>query len=325
MLPFNGPDETAPFKPQTSNLKQQMKIDFDKEEIAHHVGPSQIDIAYQQFGDSSNPPVFLIMGGGAQMIHWPDSFCESLVRHGLQIIRFDNRDTGHSTHITDAPVPDLAAAMKGDYSTASYSLSDMASDTVGLMDFLGFDRVHLVGASMGGMIAQTIAIEYPGRVCSLTSIMSTTGNPAVGQTDFASLAHIGMPPQDDRQGFIEWSVRSLNAIGSTQYPLDEEAAADRAGRAWDRDHDPLGMLRQSVAVLKSGDRTELLKKLRVPALVIHGSTDKMLHVSGGKATAQAIPGAKLQIIEEMGHGFPPALLDVFAHQIAQHVKNAEAT
>ncbi len=182
----------------------------------------------------------------------------------------------------------------------------MAADTVGLMEALGFDRVHLVGASMGGMIAQTTAIEHPERVLSwLTSIMSTTGNRSVGQPDYAALASVGAPPTDDRQAAIAWQVRSLRMIGATKYPFDEEEAADRAARAWDRDHDPLGMLRQAVAVVKSGDRTEQLSALNVPTLVMHGTADKMIDVSGGQATAAAIPGAELVLYDGVGHGFFP--------------------
>jgi len=290
-----------------------------------NVGPTGIDIVFQRFGNSTSPPVILIMGGGAQMISWPDGFCNELVNHGLQIIRFDNRDSGLSTHLTNAPVPDLSAAMSGDFTTVYYTLSDMAADTIGLVDALGFDKVHVVGASLGGMIAQTIAIEYPSRILSLTSIMSTTGDRTVGQTDFSALAHIGSPPNDDRQGYIDWRIRVLKAINGPGYPFDEVTAAETAGLSWDRDHDPLGMLRQSVAVLKSGDRTERLKKLHIPALVMHGDADKMIDISGGRATAAAIPGAQLQIFAGLGHGFPKPLWPEMARLISQLVFRAEVT
>ena len=294
------------------------------EEKALNVGPSKLDIVYQRFGSPTNPPILLIMGGGAQMIAWPDGFCEELARQGLQPIRFDNRDTGLSTHITDAPIPDLKAARAGDFSSVSYTLSDMAADTVGLIKALGYESVHLLGASMGGMIAQSVAIEYPERVRSLTSMMSTTGNSSVGQPDYKALAGLGAPPQNDRQGAIDWQVRSLKAIGSPKYPLDEVITAENAGRAWDRDHDPLGMLRQSVAVLKSGDRTDQLHKLKMPILVIHGANDKMIDVSGGKATAAAIPESEIVIFEGMGHGFPQPLWKEFAKLIVNVVNKAEA-
>ncbi len=295
------------------------------EEEVFNVGPSKIKMVFQRFGDSALPPVFLIMGGGAQMINWPEGFCMELASRGLQPIRFDNRDAGLSTHFSDAPVPDFLAVQSGDYSTVSYTLSDMAADIVGLMDALGFDSVHLVGASMGGMIAQTVAIEYPERVRSLTSMMSTTGDPSVGQPDYSVLSGLGAPPGEDRQGYIDWQVRSLKAIGSPKYPLDEVYAAENAGRAWDRDHDPLGMLRQAVAVLKSGDRTEKLRSLHVPTLVIHGESDKMVDVIGGRATAAAIPNVELVTFEGMGHGLPSELWSEFANRIADLIHGVEAS
>lgn len=292
-------------------------------EFAHRIGPSRIDIAYQQFGKQTSPSVFLIMGAGAQMIAWPDGFCQALVDEGLQVIRFDTRDTGLSTHFTNAPVPDFSAVMSGDYSTVSYTLSDMAADTVDLMDALGFHEVHLVGASMGGMIAQAIAIEHPERVKSLTSIMSTTGNPKVGQADFSLLSGLGAPPWNNREAYIKWRVKSLRAVGSPGYPFDEEAAIKTAGLSWDRDHDPLGMVRQSVSVVKSGDRTESLKSLNLPTLVMHGKEDKMIDVSGGVATAEAIPNSKLVLFEGMGHSLPQPLWAEMADLIADLVRRAE--
>ncbi len=291
-----------------------------KEEKAVNVGPSKIEMVYQHFGEATSPPVLLITGG--QMYAWPDGFCTELVHRGLQIIRFDNRDSGLSTHFHNAPEPDFAAAMGGNFSSVSYTLSDMAADAIGLIDVLGFKSAHIVGASLGGMIAQTIAIEYPERVRSLTSMMSTTGNNSVGQPDWVALAPLGAAPRE-RQGFIEWQVKAFKAVGSPKYPLDETTAVTNAGRAWDRDHDSFGSLRQKVAVLKSGDRTVKLRMLRVPTLVMHGNSDKMLNISGGKATAEAIPGAELVIFEGVGHGFPPPLWSEFANLIANHVNKAE--
>jgi pimeloyl-ACP methyl ester carboxylesterase len=294
------------------------------EEKALNVGPSGIEMAYERFGDPRAPPVLLMMGGGAQMISWPEGFCAELVRRGVQAVRFDNRDAGRSSHFHDAPPPDLQAALAGDFSSACYTLSDMAADTVGLLDVLGLDRAHMVGASLGGMVAQTIAIEHPGRVRSLTSMMSTTGDRAVGQADVAALAGLGAPPED-RAGFVDWQVRAFRVIGSPGFDFDEAAAADRAGRSWDRDHDRPGLVRQAVAVLASGDRTPRLRLLQVPALVLHGAADVMCDVSGGRATAAAIPGAELVIVDGMGHSLPRALWPDLAARITDLVHRAEAT
>ncbi len=266
------------------------------------------------------------MGLAGQSIHWPDSFCRALVDRGLQIIRFDNRDSGLSTHMTDAPPPDLPAALAGDLSSVSYTLSDMAADAVGLLDALGFARAHIVGASMGGQIAQTIAIEHPGRVRSLTSMMSTTGNRSVGQPSPDALREVfGGPRAITRDEVIEQRLRAVRAIGSPAYPADEQEVAATAGRAYDRSHDPTGIARQGIATVASGDRTERLRHLDVPTLVIHGLADRMCDVSGARATAAAIPGAELVLIEGMGHDLPPGLRPQLAARIAEFVWRAEKT
>ncbi|AZQ69987.1 MULTISPECIES: alpha/beta fold hydrolase [Streptomyces] len=293
------------------------------EEKALNVGPSAIEVVYERFGDPKAPPVLLVMGGGAQMIHWPEGFCTELVDRGVQVIRFDNRDSGRSSHFPHVPPPDLQAAMAGDFSSASYTLSDMAADAVGLLDALGFDSAHVVGASLGGMIAQMIAIEHPTRIRSLTSMMSTTGDRAVGQPDFTVLAGLGAPPED-RQSFIGWQVRAMRAIGSPGFKPDDAGVAERAGRAYDRGHDRVGMLRQAIAVLASGDRTERLRTLSLPTLVIHGADDAMCDVSGGRATAAAVPGATLEIFDGLGHNFPRELWPGIATLIADLVHRAEA-
>lgn len=290
-----------------------------KEEFAHQIGNSKITISFERMGILKNPPTILIMGAGAQMISWHDGFCKCLVDRDLFLVRYDNRDSGKSTHFTNAPVPDFPAVMEGNYDSVSYTLSDMATDTIGLLDFLGFEKAHLVGASMGGMIAQTIAVEYPNRVKSLTSIMSTTGNPSVGQADFAMLSKQGPPPFYDREEYIQWRVKSLKALSSPKYIFNEEAAKENAALSWDRDHDSLGMMRQAIAVIKSGDRTNRLKELKTPTLVIHGDSDKMCDVSGGIATANAIPEAKLHIFDGMGHHLPEQLWNEIADLIANHI------
>jgi len=292
------------------------------EQKAVNVGPSRIELAYERFGDPAAPPALLIMGGGAQMIWWPEEFCAELVARGVQAIRFDSRDAGLSTHFAQAPLPDLKAALAGDFSTVSYTLSDMAADSVGLLDALGIESAHIVGASLGGMIAQTMAIEYPDRVRSLTSMMSTTGNRSVGQPDYSAFANLGAPP-DDRQGFIDWQVRSLRAVGSPRFTFDEARIADLAGRSLDRGDDRIGMLRQAVAAVATGDRTDHLKALQVPTLIIHGDSDRMCDVSGGRATAVAIPGAELVIFEGMGHGLPRELWPEMALRITALVQRVE--
>ncbi|MBB4890505.1 pimeloyl-ACP methyl ester carboxylesterase [Streptomyces netropsis] len=289
---------------------------------ARNVGPSGIEIAYERFGAPDAPPVLLIMGAGAQMINWPEGFCQALVDCGLQVIRFDTRDSGQSTHFRDAPVPDFPAALAGDLSTASYSLSDLAADTVGLLDALGLAGVHLVGSSMGGMIAQMVAIEYPDRVRSLTSMMSTTGEPGVGEADFSVFAELGGPPQD-REAFVEWQVRALGLAASPGFAFDAAAAAERAGRVFDRGYDALGMQRQGLAVVATGDRTERLRSLRVPTLVVHGASDILCDVSGGRATAAAVPGAELVILEGMGHNLPQDVWPELVGHIAMLVHRVE--
>ena len=263
-------------------------------------------------------------GSRAQSINWPDAFCHALVDRGLQVIRFDNRDAGLSTHLTDAPPPDLPAALAGDLSSVSYTLSDMAADAVGLLDALGFEKAHVVGASMGGAIAQTMAIEHPDRVRSLTSMMSTTGQLSVGQPSPEALREVfGGPRAVTRDEVIQKMLRAVRAVGSPGYPADENEVAAGAGRAYDRCYDPVGAARQGIATIASGDRTERLRHLDVPTLVIHGLADRMCDVSGGRATAEAIPGAELVLIEGMGHNLPPGLRSQLAARIAGFVWRAE--
>ncbi len=305
-----------------------------KDEKALKVGPAGIDIAYQRLGKADAPAVLLIMGIAAQSIHWPDAFCHALVDSGLQVIRFDNRDSGLSTHLTDAPPPNLPAALAGDLSSVSYTLSDMAADAVGLLDCLRIEKAHVVGASMGGQIAQVMAIEHPDRVRSLTSMMSTTGNMQVGQPSPEVLRTIFSGPPAvtsifpgplavTRDEVIQRMVRAARAVGSPGYPSDQNEIAERAGRAYDRCYDPVGTARQAVATVASGDRTERLRQLKVPTMVIHGLADRMCDASGGRATADAVPGAELVLMEGMGHDLAPGLRSELAARIARFVWRVE--
>ena len=295
------------------------------DERASNVGPAGIEIAYQRLGHHDAPLLLLIMGVGAQSIAWPDAFCHALTDQGLQIVRFDNRDVGLSTHMSDAPPPDLPAVFAGNLSSASYTLSDMAADAVGLLDALGFAQAHVVGASLGGAIGQTVAIERPDRVRSLTSMMSTTGNPAVGQPSPDVLRDVfGGPRPVTREEVVQQMVRAMRVVGSPDYPTDEREVAARAGRAYDRTYDPVGVARQAIASIASGDRTDRLRQLELPALVIHGLADRMCDVSGGRATAEAIPGAELVLLEGMGHNLPPGLQPQLVSRIAAFVWRAEA-
>ena len=294
------------------------------DEKASNVGPAAIDIAYQRLGNRDAPVVLLIMGVAAQSIHWPDAFCHALAGRGLQVIRFDNRDAGLSTHMTNAPPPNLPAALAGDLSSVSYTLSDMAADAVGLLDSLGVKLAHVVGASMGGAIAQTMAIEHPGRLYSLTSMMSTTGNMQVGQPSPDVLREVFSGPRAvTRDEVIQQMLRAFRVVGSPGFPSDQNEIAARAGLAYDRSYDPIGTARQAVATVASGDRTERLRHLKVPTLVIHGLADRMCDPSGGRATADAVPGAELVLIEGMGHDLPPGLRPQLSERIAEFVWRAE--
>jgi pimeloyl-ACP methyl ester carboxylesterase len=293
-------------------------------EIARGVGPARIDIAYERFGAPALPPVLLLMGLGTQMLGWPDGFCAALAARGMHVIRFDNRDIGLSSHLTGAPAPDVLAAFRGDMSSASYRLSDMAADTVGLLDALGLDRAHLVGASMGGMIAQSVAIEHPARVRSLTSIMSSTGDRSVGQPSRRALAALLSPPAGTRAQAVDRTVAIVRVIGSPAFELDEPELRWRTAVAYDRAHDPVGVGRQLVAVAASGDRTAALGSVSVPTLVVHGAEDPLVNASGGRATARAIPGAELAVFDGMGHDLPRELWGEITRRIGALVERAEA-
>jgi pimeloyl-ACP methyl ester carboxylesterase len=275
-----------------------------------------IEIAYETIGDPSNPPLLLVMGLGMQLIHWDLELCEQLAERGFYVIRFDNRDAGHSTKI-DAPVPDIRRAMLGLRVEAPYRLSDMAGDAFGLLDQLGIEATHVVGASMGGMIAQTMAIERPERVQSLVSIMSTTGNRRVGTPKLRVWGVLMRQAPRDRDAYIERFVRVFRAIGSPGFPLDEERIRELAAETYERGHEVAGTGRQLAAIMASGDRTPRLRSLDVPTTVIHGRADPLVPFRAGRATARAIPGARLIPIKGMGHDLPREVWDTIVDAVVE--------
>lgn len=289
------------------------------------VASNGVEIEYERFGSEGGVPILLIMGLGVQLTRWRPEFIERLTRGGYGVIRFDNRDVGLSTHLDGAPVPPLeqviAAKLGGRPSPAPYDLSDMARDARGLMDALGIARAHLVGASMGGMIAQEMAFLAPERVATLTSIMSTTGGwdlpPPTPEAVAVMTGPAPMP--SDRQAFGDHGVRVWRAIGSPGYPTDDEVTRARVLADADRAYDRAGYGRQMAAIYASGDRRERVRAITAPTLVIHGDQDPLVPVEGGRDTAACVPGSELLIIPGMGHDLPEALYDRIAGAILAHV------
>jgi pimeloyl-ACP methyl ester carboxylesterase len=267
----------------------------------------EIELCYETFGESGAPPILLVMGLGSQMVLWDDRFCETLAARGFHVIRFDNRDVGRSTILRELGVPSRTQLFVRDRRAAKYALDDMAGDSAGLLRRLDIDAAHVVGVSMGGMIAQLLAIHHPRRVRSLVSIMSTTGNRRVGQAHPRLWPRMVRGPRRDREGYIRDFIESYEAIGSPSYPPDHERMRRRAERCFDRGLHPSGAARQLAAVVTAYDRTPFLAELNVPTTVIHGSADPLVRPSGGRATADAIPGARLLMLDGMGHDMPPAL------------------
>ena len=283
-----------------------------------------IKLCYDTFGDRTAPPLLLVMGLAAQMIAWDEAFCEQLAARGYFVIRFDNRDIGLSTRFPEYGTPDLMAllgqALMRKPVTAPYTLRDMAADAAGLLDALGITRAHVVGASMGGAIAQEVAIHFPDRLLTLTSIMSSTGDPSLPQATPEAMAVLLAPPPKDRDSYFESYKRTWAVLRGPGFPLDEAKDLERAARAWDRGLNPPGVARQLAAILASGDRTAALASVRVPTLVIHGSADPLVRHQGGVATAKAIQGARLLTIDGMGHALPISMWPQLIDAIAAHAR-----
>ena len=287
-----------------------------------------IELCYEIFGDASAEPMLLIMGLGAQMIHWDDEFCRQLAARGFRVIRFDNRDIGKSSKLTGGKRLGALELLKLRFLkipvAAPYRLHDMAQDAVGLMDALGIASAHLVGASMGGMIAQEVAITFPRRVRSLTSIMSTTGNPKIPPATREATAVLMAPPPTTKEEYFTRFVQTWKILRVGSFPEDEALDRSRAERTYERGLNPAGVARQLRAILASGSRKERLASVTAPTLVIHGTVDPLVRPEGGQDTAASIPGAKLLMIEGMGHALPIPMWPEIIDAIDQHAHAAAA-
>jgi pimeloyl-ACP methyl ester carboxylesterase len=290
-----------------------------------NVTANGIQIEYDTFGDPSSPPLLLIMGLGEQMLGWDEDLCKQFASRDLYVIRFDNRDTGLSSKIDEAGVPKVgevfAALMKGEKANIPYTLDDMADDAIGLLDALNIEKSHLLGVSLGGMIAQIMAIRYPSRVWSLTSMASITGNPEIPMGKPELFIELVNPPPIEREAYIENRVDLVRTISGSKYPIDEQRTRQHFERSYDRGFYPPGIARHGVAGAVNTDRTQALKSVTAPTLVIHGSEDPLFPVEQGKATADAIPGAELLIIDGMGHWFPMELWPLIVKVVTQHIRN----
>jgi pimeloyl-ACP methyl ester carboxylesterase len=287
-----------------------------------------IDICYEIFGEPTAEPMLLIMGLGAQMVLWDDAFCEQLAARGFRVIRFDNRDIGQSGKLTGGKRLGAVELLKLRFLkvpvAAPYKIIDMARDTTSLMDVLGIKSAHLVGASMGGMIAQEIAISFPQRVRSLTSIMSTTGNPKVPPPTKEAAAMLMAPPPTTKEEYFARFAQTWKILRVGSFPEDEALDPSRAARIFSRGLNPAGVGRQLRAILASGSRKERLRGVTAPTLVIHGTVDPLVHPMGGKDTAASIPGAKLLMVEGMGHAIPIPMWPQIIDAIDKHAHGAAA-
>lgn len=285
-----------------------------------------IELEYETFGDSARPPILLIMGLGGQLIHWPESFCETLAEEGYYVIRFDNRDAGLSTRLSGHGQSKLLHAglksLLGLRVRAPYTLDDMAQDTVGLLDALKIESAHIVGVSMGGMIGQILAAKYPQRVKSFVCWMSSSGNPRLpGPSLKVRLRMVTRPPKNDRESLIQHLIGTWRLIGSPAFPIEPQALRAKIARAIDRAYYPAGLARQTLCILASGSRVRLLKQIQAPTLVLHGSDDALIPVAAAYDLARHIPGARLEIIRGYGHDLPPQLLPQLAQRVLNHISH----
>ena len=280
-----------------------------------------VTICHESFGDPADPPVLLVMGLGVQMIAWHEDFCRLLAGQGFYVTRFDNRDVGHSTHF-DFPPPTTGQLLRRRFRPEQYGLEEMADDTAGLIEALDLAPVHLVGISMGGMVSQTLAARRPELVRSFASISSNTGSRLNGQPAFGLYRHLLAGSPRDREELVEQAARLFALIGSRDLGVDIEDIRELAGRSYDRDRDPGGYGRQLGGITKTRNRTPMLRTIKAPTVVIHGTKDRLIKPSGGKATAKAIPGAKLVRIEGMGHDLPRAAWDRIIGEILGNAARA---
>jgi pimeloyl-ACP methyl ester carboxylesterase len=278
------------------------------------------EVCYETFGDPADPALLLMMGLATQMLGWHEDFCRELAGRGFFVIRYDNRDVGRSQAMTGR-APSVFQLLRRDKRAASYTLEDMAADAAGLLDHLGVERAHVVGASMGGMIAQTMAARFPERVLSLVSMMSNTGARWSGQPSPRLYPVLLKTPPREREAYQRHAVWVFSKIGSPGFERDDDDLRSVAGMSFDRGINPAGTARQLAAIIHSGDRTPLLRTITAPTLVIHGDKDKLVPPSGGRATARAIPGARLLIIKGLGHDMPrgawPQMLDAIEQNAAR--------
>ncbi len=287
--------------------------------------PTGIDIAYETFGDPAGDPLLLVMGLGGPMTWWAPELCERLASRGFFVIRFDNRDVGRSSRVRGTARLDkktLLRAYLGDRRYAGYTLDDMAGDGFGLLDHLGIEAAHVTGVSMGGMIAQTMAIARPHHVASLVSVMSTTGRRRVGWQDPRLFPMLLSPVAHTQEAYVERALRGWRAIASGVYPIPDETVVERAIETWQRGYDPVGGARQTLALLAQPDRSAALGGLRMPVAVVHGLADKLVHPSGGRATATAVPGSELVLVPGMAHDIPPPLYDLFVDVVRRTADRA---